>query len=513
MRAFLLCFVCLTLQFGLGLGGGGDPDGKVPFIQVSNPKQSFLGSLFSSTPDTEAMDVTMLKFGHKLAFHLIHPNGGKHEAPRPIPEDEEIIVTDDESLNDAEAVTDTGEDEQEIEEKIEETATTAAPVKKKCMSWRQTGNCDPKGAREAAHDQPCDAVIHKGSSGYCECEAGRRVKESTCDHESFVCENECMGTVVKPVVDYTDVQNAFERSNLFEESSPNVINRQLGMGRPFFLVVLCSCEGDLKAGTSVADSWPLQEFEIRVQEAGFRNKFTFMYALPSTAQSFSLYQQYSITKGRPWMLIDNIPNGPMNEKFLGPTVPGASADDFMGMAKQFFDYKLPLLVRSAPVPAAGVVAGDTHGRRMRGASHDSHVVQVVSDTFREVVLDPERACFLLIYSPHCPASRSVLPVLEDVGTHHRNLENVTIAKMDLIHNDLPIRDVVVRHYPTAYLFPAGKEPATGSRHPEYRTPLNFANYKGENTPHERNHAHGHWSVEEIAHFIEHEVVKTTEGGG
>ena len=85
--------------------------------------------------------------------------------------------------------------------------------------------------------------------------------------------------------------------------------------------------------------------------------------------------------------------------------------------------------------------------------------------------------------------------------------------MDLIHNDLPIRDVVVRHYPTAYLFPAGKEPATGSRHPEYRTPLNFANYKGENTPHERNHAHGHWSVEEIAHFIEHEVVKTTEGGG
>lgn len=191
----------------------------------------------------------------------------------------------------------------------------------------------------------------------------------------------------------------------------------------------------------------------------------------------------------------------MNEKFLSPfKVPGQTAADMMHMVNSFFDYTLPLLIRS----------NKGGGRGLRGAiassSSGSHMpIEVTSDTFQEIVLDPTRACFLLIYSPTCPASRSVLPILDDVAKEHHEFENVTIAKIDLTSNDLPVRDIVVQHYPTGYLFPAGLGDVNG-HHPEWKNAINFASFKGESTPHDRSKPHSHWSKEVIAHFIEHEVM-------
>ena len=86
---------------------------------------------------------------------------------------------------------------------------------------------------------------------------------------------------------------------------------------------------------------------------------------------------------------------------------------------------------------------------------------------------------------------------------------MTIARIDLTANDLPIRDLIVHHYPTAYLFPAGTGDAA-SHHPAYRAPLNFANYHGENTKHDVSKPHSHWSVFTITHFVEHEVMPEME---
>lgn len=49
---------------------------------------------------------------------------------------------------------------------------------KGCM-WRQTGECNSKGPREASRDQPCDAVIEPGLSGYCECNGQDKSAEKT----------------------------------------------------------------------------------------------------------------------------------------------------------------------------------------------------------------------------------------------------------------------------------------------------------------------------------------------
>ena len=209
-------------------------------------------------------------------------------------------------------------------------------------------------------------------------------------------------------------------------------------------------------------SFPLAQFEANIRKKQLENKFTFLYALPQAAKAFSLHEQYAkirgtpLDKDKPWLVIDNIPNGAMNEKFLfSGNVPGMTAADLMKMITQYLDYKLPLLVRSAPTPGFSIMTGDSRGRRMRGASSISHTVDVVSDTFQEIVLNTTHTCFLLHIFAKLSREPQRVPILDRVALRIKDLKNVTIAKMDLTKNDLPIRDIIVHHYPTAYLFPAG----------------------------------------------------------
>ncbi|TMW66174.1 hypothetical protein Poli38472_003939 [Pythium oligandrum] len=60
-----------------------------------------------------------------------------------------------------------------------------------CVRWRATAQCDPHGVREPHNDAACGQTIVKGLSGYCECENRRRVREVTCDHHEFTCEDAC----------------------------------------------------------------------------------------------------------------------------------------------------------------------------------------------------------------------------------------------------------------------------------------------------------------------------------
>lgn len=60
-----------------------------------------------------------------------------------------------------------------------------------CVRWRATGGCDPHGVREPHNDAACAQTVVNGRSGYCECEGRRRVREVTCDHHEFTCEQAC----------------------------------------------------------------------------------------------------------------------------------------------------------------------------------------------------------------------------------------------------------------------------------------------------------------------------------
>ncbi|KAF0687736.1 Aste57867_20541 [Aphanomyces stellatus] len=60
-----------------------------------------------------------------------------------------------------------------------------------CLKWRATSGCDAHGPRDSWYDASCSSTIQKGSSGFCECENRRRVREVDCEHHSFTCEDAC----------------------------------------------------------------------------------------------------------------------------------------------------------------------------------------------------------------------------------------------------------------------------------------------------------------------------------
>jgi len=73
-----------------------------------------------------------------------------------------------------------------------------------CISWRQTGGCDPYGPREPQFDKFCDANIPNGASGYCECSGGLKQMMKGCSKGEFRnCNDAC--------------KNDYTRHNTFEK--------------------------------------------------------------------------------------------------------------------------------------------------------------------------------------------------------------------------------------------------------------------------------------------------------
>ncbi|KDO34388.1 hypothetical protein SPRG_01524 [Saprolegnia parasitica CBS 223.65] len=70
-------------------------------------------------------------------------------------------------------------------------STAVVADEPRCVKWRATSGCDPAGPRDSWYDASCSSTIQSGSSGYCECENRRRVREVDCDHHPFTCQDAC----------------------------------------------------------------------------------------------------------------------------------------------------------------------------------------------------------------------------------------------------------------------------------------------------------------------------------
>ena len=64
-----------------------------------------------------------------------------------------------------------------------------------CVSWRQTGRCDPNGPRESHLDKNCGENVPSDASGYCDCANGAKRMTKTCgDQPTYeTCNEACNG--------------------------------------------------------------------------------------------------------------------------------------------------------------------------------------------------------------------------------------------------------------------------------------------------------------------------------
>ena len=59
------------------------------------------------------------------------------------------------------------------------------------MKWRQTGSCNPNGAREPSNDKGCNTEIDSGMSGYCECSFGNVMYKGCTISPHKTCKEAC----------------------------------------------------------------------------------------------------------------------------------------------------------------------------------------------------------------------------------------------------------------------------------------------------------------------------------
>eukprot|EP00457_Paulinella_chromatophora_P003627 gb/GEZN01003635.1/.p1 GENE.gb/GEZN01003635.1/~~gb/GEZN01003635.1/.p1 ORF type:complete len:621 (+),score=128.77 gb/GEZN01003635.1/:26-1864(+) len=191
----------------------------------------------------------------------------------------------------------------------------------------------------------------------------------------------------------------------------------------------------------------------------------------------------------PLLVIDNIPIGSNNEKFIFRSWRWKNKADTLGnqmaLFGQGFLNKLSepeLLVRSQPSwisPAPEYSKGK--------------VYDLVGSTFEHYVMDESKDVLLMIYSPQCGASMAVMQLFEQAAKQLEEDENVIVARIDRTKNDLPVRGIPVFYYPSVYLLRAGKD--------KIARKLDFSDYNGSKELHDKTKPHSHFSLELITKFV------------
>jgi thiol-disulfide isomerase/thioredoxin len=164
--------------------------------------------------------------------------------------------------------------------------------------------------------------------------------------------------------------------------------------------------------------------------------------------------------------------------------------------QDFEDHKLPLVVRSQPVPFPAVSNGT--GKELTVAvKNDGTLIDVVGLNFREIVLDPKKDVLVLIYSPFCGGSQAVMPLFKELAQELAKIpsHDILVTRFDKVNNDFPVRGLKITHFPSVYFFPAGDFDSADYHFYDYN------DYNGSTMPHNTNVPHSHFTRDMLLRFM------------
>ncbi|XP_071794780.1 protein disulfide-isomerase A3-like [Asterias amurensis] len=121
----------------------------------------------------------------------------------------------------------------------------------------------------------------------------------------------------------------------------------------------------------------------------------------------------------------------MEEEF---TTDGKALDAFVA---KFVAGEIPNHLKSEPIPEP----------------NDGPVKVVVGNNFKDIVMDETKDVLIEFYAPWCGHCKNLEPKYNELGEKLKDVEHVTIAKMDATANDSP-GQYAVSGFPTIYWAPA-----------------------------------------------------------
>ena len=87
--------------------------------------------------------------------------------------------------------------------------------------------------------------------------------------------------------------------------------------------------------------------------------------------------------------------------------------------------------------------------------NDKPVKRIVGDTFKSMVLEEEKAVFVMIFAPWCKHCKALKPTWEQLAADVQGVSDLMIAKFDGDANEA--KGLHFESYPTLYYYPKGNK--------------------------------------------------------
>jgi protein disulfide-isomerase A1 len=172
----------------------------------------------------------------------------------------------------------------------------------------------------------------------------------------------------------------------------------------------------------------------------------------------------------PYMVLGDMSNGPMKKYNFEKN--SHKAEDISAFCA---DYK------------AGKLTPSLKSESVESSDQDGPVVVVRGTSFNEIVIDNDKDVLVEFYAPWCGHCKQLAPIYEELGTKMKTAqENIVIAKMDMTANEIDVKGVEVKGFPTLFFFESGKKDQP-KQYDGGRDIDSFVKYLGENAHHKFNH--------------------------